>query len=66
VLCGLYGFRRWLPLFPLLAAVDFFARIVVSGIGLKLADIAGAAAAFVSWPVLRRFCPAAFHSCPSR
>jgi hypothetical protein len=34
--------------------VEFFARIVVTATDLKLADIAGTAAAFVSWPVLRR------------
>jgi VanZ family protein len=50
----LYGFRRWSLLFPLLAAAEFAARIVITGAGLKLADIVGAAAAVVIWPVLRR------------
>jgi len=53
VLSGLYGFRRWLLLFPLLAAAEFAARVVLTGTDLKLPDVAGATAAFAIWPVLR-------------
>jgi VanZ family protein len=54
VLEWIYGPRRWLLMFPLLAAAEFVARIIMTDADLKLADIVGAAAAFVIWPVLRR------------
>ena len=45
--------RRWALLFPLLAVAEILARIVMTGAGMKLADIAGAATAVVIWPMLR-------------
>jgi VanZ family protein len=52
ILHALYGPRRWLLLFPLLAGIEFAARILIVSTELKLADIAGAAAAFGIWLVL--------------
>ncbi|HTW27955.1 MAG TPA: VanZ family protein [Acetobacteraceae bacterium] len=51
---ALYGFRRWLLLFPLLALAEFAARILIISTDLKLADIGGAAGAFLVWLVLHR------------
>lgn len=53
ILDSLYGFPRWLLLFPLLAASEFLGRLLVVSVDLKLADIAGAAAAFAIWLLLR-------------
>ncbi len=52
ILDSLYGFRRWLLLFPLLAGSEFVARLLIISVDLKLADIAGAAAAFALWLLL--------------
>lgn len=46
---SLYGFRRWLLLFPMLVSVVFAGRIVIVGLSLTSADAAGAALAFILW-----------------
>ena len=52
---SLYGFRRFLLLFPLLCGAEFLGKILIVDNVLKLTDIVGAAVAFVLWAgVLRR------------
>jgi VanZ family protein len=49
ILHVIFGARRWFLLFPLLATLEFLARILITSTDLKLPDIAGAAAAFAVW-----------------
>jgi hypothetical protein len=46
---SLYGFRRGLLLFPLLALGVFVGRIMIVDLSLTSADVAGAAIAFILW-----------------
>ena len=54
---SLYGFLRWTLLFPLLAGGVFLARIIIDGLTLTAADVAGAALAFVLWAAPLRGLP---------
>jgi VanZ family protein len=53
----LYGFRRWLLVFPLLLGAEFAARVVMHGSELKLADIVGGGVAFAGWAFGLRWLP---------
>lgn len=54
---ALYGFRRWLLLFPLFAAGIFLGRILIVDLTLTPADVIGAAIAFILWAGPLRWLP---------
>jgi len=56
----LYGWRRFLLLFPLLCGLEFAGKVAIIGAELKLNDIVSAAAAFVVWLLLLRRLPGKF------
>lgn len=51
---ALYGWRRFLFLFPLLCGLEFAGKVVIVGAELKLNDLLSAAAAWVIWILLLR------------
>ncbi|MEA2774574.1 MAG: hypothetical protein QOD93_7536 [Acetobacteraceae bacterium] len=55
---SLYGFRRWLLVFPILALGIFTGRILIVDLSLTSADVAGAAIAFILWAGPLRWLPA--------
>ena len=50
----LYGWRRFLFLFPLLCGLEFAGKVVIIGAELKLNDLLSAAAAWIIWIMLLR------------
>lgn len=57
VIESLYGFGRWVLLFPLLAAAVFAGRIAIVDLSLAPADVEGAAIAFIVWAGLLHWLP---------
>ena len=57
---SLYGFRRFLLLFPLLFAAEFLGKIMIIDNVLKLTDVVGACAAYLLWALLLRWLPGRF------
>jgi VanZ family protein len=57
---SLYGFRRFLLVFPALCGAEFLGRILVIGADLKLNDIVSAVIAFGLWTYLLRAMPGRF------
>jgi VanZ family protein len=57
---SLYGFRRFLLLFPVLCGVEFLGKILVIGGVLKLTDIVGAILAYLLWAGALRWLPGRF------
>lgn len=57
---SLYGFRRFLLLFPLLCGAEFLGRIIIIDKSLTLADVAGAGTAYLLWALLLRWIPGRF------
>ena len=55
IIHSLYGYRRFLLLFPLVAAAEFLGKILIIGNALKLTDVAGAVIAYLMWPRLLRW-----------
>jgi len=53
----IFGFRRWLLLFPALVAAEIAGRILMLHTSLKLSDIVGALVAWGVWLVLLRWMP---------
>lgn len=53
----IFGFRRWILLFPALVGVEIAGRIVMLHTSLALSDIAGALVAWGVWLVLLRWMP---------
>jgi len=51
---SLYGFRRFLLLFPLLCVCEFLGKILVIGNTMKPTDVVGAGAAYLLWTLLLR------------
>jgi VanZ family protein len=51
---ALYGWRRFLFLFPLLCGLEFAGKVIIIGAELKLNDLLSAAVAWVIWIVLLR------------
>ena len=56
----LYGFRRFLLLFPLLCGGEFLGKVVIIDNALKLNDVLSAASAWLIWGVLLRRLPGKF------
>jgi len=56
----LYGFRRFLLLFPLLCGGEFLGKVVIIDNALKLNDVLSAASAWLTWSVLLRRLPGKF------
>jgi VanZ family protein len=56
----IYGTRRWVYLFPMLAAAEFAGRVVIFDATATVADLAGAGLAFVAWGGLLRWLPGRF------
>ena len=57
---SLYGFRRFLLLFPPLCGCEFLARILIIDDALKLTDVVGAGVAYLLWALLLRRVPLKF------
>ncbi len=57
---SLYGYRRFLLLFPLVCGFEFLGRILIVNIALKLTDVAGAGIAYILWALLLRWTPGRF------
>jgi hypothetical protein len=57
---SLYGFGRFMLLFPLLAGFEFVGRVFVIDGVLQLPDVAGGVAAYLLWAVLLRWLPGRF------
>lgn len=60
IIHSLYGFRRFLLLFPLVAGFEFLGRIFLINGVLELPDIAGGIAAYVLWAGVLRWLPGRF------
>ncbi len=60
IIHSLYGFRRFLLLFPLLCGCEFLGKILVIDNALKLTDVVGAGAAYLLWALLLRWTPGRF------
>jgi hypothetical protein len=52
IIHSLYGFRRFLLLFPLLCAGEFLGRVLIIDATLKLTDVVGAGVAYLLWAAL--------------
>jgi glycopeptide antibiotics resistance protein len=57
---SLYGFRRFLLLFPLLCGCEFVGKVLIIDTALKLTDVIGAAAAYLLWALILRWTPGRF------
>jgi VanZ family protein len=51
---AVYGFRRWLVLFPLFAAGELAGRVLIIDAAVQPADVLGACAGFLLWAVAPR------------
>ena len=60
VVHSLYGFTRFLFLFPLLCVAEFLGHVLVIDGVLKLTDIVGGGAAFLLWALVLRWLPGRF------
>ncbi len=60
IIHSLYGFRRFLLLFPLLCGGEFLGKIMIVDNALKLTDVAGAGAAYLLWALLLHRIPRRF------
>ncbi|MGA3397758.1 MAG: VanZ family protein [Acetobacteraceae bacterium] len=60
VVHALYGFHRFLLLFPLLCGCEFLGKILIIDNALTLTDVVGAGAAFLLWTLLLHRMPARF------
>lgn len=57
---SLYGFRRFLFLFPLICGVEFLGKILIVDQAVKLSDITGAVTAYLLWSLVLRRMPGRF------
>lgn len=60
IIHSLYGFGRFLLLFPLIAGFEYIGRIFVVGGVLELPDVVGGIAAYLLWAGLLRWIPGRF------
>jgi len=60
IIHSLYGYRRFLLLFPLLCGCEFVGKVLIFDGALKLTDVVGAAAAYLLWALLLRWIPGRF------
>jgi VanZ family protein len=60
IIHSLYGLRRFLLVFPALAALEFVGRIIIVGTALGLTDVVGAVAAYLIWALVLRLLPGRF------
>jgi len=57
---SLYGFRRFLLLFPVLCGIEFIGRVLILDTELTLPDVTGAMAAYILWAMLLPLVPGRF------
>ena len=60
IIHSLYGFGRFLLLFPLIAGAEFVGKIFVIDGVLKLTDVVGGVAAYLIWALVLRWVPGRF------